>query len=685
MFRFVSSWILKILLCTLVVSCGGGGSGGSDDIDTGPDNLVNNPDPALPQDLKKGLFTDAPVSGLRYEHGRISGYTSNGEFQYDANSSEPVCFYLGEIRLGCSDAGAIITPFDLSAPGQPASLQSGYNITRLLNSLDVSDTPEITLPADISSAKGVVNFAVGDGMFATDELVVDLVNRYAPGGTLFSREEASILIADNADVQAAIGNLNRVLAEKVSTITIRWNSALGEPGVLAHIESESTSIGKDDLYLEIGLQGSQFYLMRSTYMDFDGNYVHVRWNFDGTPDRVVLNGIVYAYLNYIETRNADWIDTFSYYPRKTGYLIGNGGFSSRLETAYVKPQSAMDINTLMSVYGSESFTQQSMLRVASHAMTITQNVLCAERTTIRCESGLSDALLNAVGDTAYRDQLIAWIPQNVSPDLCMPSLLGIDGDECGNSVGLGQFNIVMGVAINGFSGMEIPGFIDMNNVPESFGWPYDNVFGLELHKVVDGVHFSFTVACESDPEVYQFSDGAYYFAERAGSFGCVEPLMSAPMINCTSVATGYNVSCSEIGLSTLADWVGFDEDLAFAKQVASKARGQGVGFLLRFIADTNGGRYFGTADFSDFIQGGEGYLNGLLDNPQRDLRGFWVVTTNERTWRPEDVLMLPIGGALVLDEDRPDDSRLRWEAYGQYQKPSGETLMLRLLNQFSVY
>ncbi|HCB39543.1 MAG TPA: hypothetical protein DEP79_07620, partial [Gammaproteobacteria bacterium] len=225
-------WNLWALTFVVLVSCGGGGGGGGD---SSPSNLEDNPEPELPQDLQTGIFTDAPVTGLRYEHGRITGYTDDGEFQYDANSSDPVCFYIGEVRLGCSVVGAIITPFDLSAPGQPAGLQSGYNITRLLNSLDVSDTPEISLSEETRRATGIITFAVSDAVFATDELVVDLVNRYAPEGVLLSREQASNLIADNADVQTAISNLNQVLNESVSGITIRWNGALTGPGVLAHI------------------------------------------------------------------------------------------------------------------------------------------------------------------------------------------------------------------------------------------------------------------------------------------------------------------------------------------------------------------------------------------------------------------------------------------------------------------
>jgi len=683
----VNNWIRVIVLSFFVSGCGGG-SGSSGGGDNSPNNLGNDPDPALPQDLQSGLFTDAPVTGLRYEQGSITGYTEDGQFQFDANSSEPVCFYLGEVRLGCSNGGAIVTPFDLSAPGQPAGLQSGYNITRLLNSLDTTDTPEITLPENINGARGVVNFAVSDGMFTTDELVIDLVNRYSPEGSLLSREQASTLIADNADVQAAISNLNQELAQSVSGITLRWNSALSGPGVLAYLESDSggDSAENSHFYLEIDSRNSQVYLTRSTFIDALGNYVHIRWNSNGTPDRVVRNNSVFGYFNYVDTRMSNWIDTYGYFPNKTGFLIGNGGFSDRVETGFVSSQSSSELVALMNSYGTVEFTQLSMLRIASHAMAITQNVICVQGSQLYCETGMSDAVLKAIGDTNYRNELISWVPQYINPDLCLPTIEGISDGGCASSPQLDQFNIVMGLDVEEFSGMQVPDITDLTNIDPEYGLPFSAGFGLELHKILGDLHLSYTVMCESDPEFYRFSDGVYYFGERAGELNCLEPSEFPNAIYCEDIDTSYMVSCEDNGIGSLDDWPGFSEDLTFAKQVASKARGAGVGFLLTYLFDSRGGRLFSNTDYEDFVQGGASYVNDLLINPQRDLRSFWTYTTDQAAWRGiQDSVVVPMAGVLVTGADQPSDNTLVWRSYGQYQRASGEMLLLGMGTQFRIY
>ena len=615
-------WNLWALTFVVLVSCGGGGGGGGD---SSPSNLEDNPEPELPQDLQTGIFTDAPVTGLRYEHGRITGYTDDGEFQYDANSSDPVCFYIGEVRLGCSVVGAIITPFDLSAPGQPAGLQSGYNITRLLNSLDVSDTPEISLSEETRRATGIITFAVSDAVFATDELVVDLVNRYAPEGVLLSREQASNLIADNADVQTAISNLNQVLNESVSGITIRWNGALTGPGVLAHIESESESGNKEHLYLEVGINRGSLFLQKTTYIDSDGKYVYITWGEDGNPKRVVRNGVVYGYFNFLKTRQEDWINTSTYQPQRTGYLVGNGGFSDKIETGYVSPQIADELELLVGNLGNQALSQASMLRIASHAMIVNQYVLCSGNAANECATQVSDALLNAQADSGYEDQVISWVPEFLETDLCLPAVDETSPRSCGFTPNLEEFTVVLSSRAQNFSGMVEP---DWNFPPDDL--PQDildalSTFKIEMSKKFGGVEAVIRWWCEADRVIYEFSDDVFYLGDRGGSLDCsLERNSYNQIINCF-VGGARNISniayCPSYGINSTADWPGYMSDRSLVMDVASKVR-SGFGFILRDYGTTRylaGDIAYVTEDEYAIFQSGQAYVRALFDESGRDL------------------------------------------------------------------
>ena len=594
----------------LVVSCGGGGGSGSSGDDSSPNNLGNDPDPALPQDLQSGLFTDAPVTGLRYEQGSITGYTANGQFQFDANSSEPVCFYLGEVRLGCSNGGAIVTPFDLSAPGQPAGLQSGYNITRLLNSLDTTDTPEITLPENINGARGVVNFAVSDGMFTTDELVIDLVNRYSPEGSLLSREQASTLIADNADVQAAISNLNQVLNREISEITIEWDSTLNGPGVLAHVISVSagTPANEGHLYIEIGDDSGELYLQRTTYISASQGYVYVSWNKNGIPERVSLNGRTYGYFNYLETLMADWVNTSAYHPRKAGYLVGEGGFSDKIETGYVSDQISQDVLAITNILGTDQFAQGDMLRLASHSMFVIQNILCAGTIDGSCGSRASDALLNAVGDAGYSSQILSWVPRTLDTDICLPDLdiNGLNG--CGDTPNLDEFNVVMSQRVNSYSGMESPHWARIPYDIEGLDVEPLLKFGVNIEKVIDGIRLKNSMRCDSETIVYEFSDGNFYIAERSGELSCTE----STQVFCYSLERHDRVSCDENGYYSVSDWPDFDADIQLAYDVVSQVKRKGVGFILNYYrSDSRGDRWYYSKDLSRYDISPEEYYQTL--------------------------------------------------------------------------
>jgi hypothetical protein len=128
------------------VATSGGTNGCKPTIDR-PCNSHNTPTPVATVAVENGQFIDAPVQGLRYESGPLSGTTGDhGEFQYEAGNS--IRFFIGDLALGEAVRGkAIITPLDL-VPNGSIDTPAVINIARLLQSLDsVPDDDRITLPA----------------------------------------------------------------------------------------------------------------------------------------------------------------------------------------------------------------------------------------------------------------------------------------------------------------------------------------------------------------------------------------------------------------------------------------------------------------------------------------------------------------------------------------------------------
>jgi hypothetical protein len=112
-----------------------------------PCNPKNNTSPVVVVTVDNGQLIDAPVQGVRYESGSVSGITGDlGEFQYEAGNT--IRFFIGDIALGEAVKGkAVITPLDLVPDGNIDS-PAVINIARLLQSLDSTPGDElITIPA----------------------------------------------------------------------------------------------------------------------------------------------------------------------------------------------------------------------------------------------------------------------------------------------------------------------------------------------------------------------------------------------------------------------------------------------------------------------------------------------------------------------------------------------------------
>lgn len=109
---------------------------------------------------QSGHFVGAPVRGVAYKSGALSGFTGDkGEFQYEKGGT--VSFSIGDIRLGGEAMGReIITPIDLVEDGS-ADNPAVINIARLLQSLDALPGDDaITIPISVGQEAVVANSAL---------------------------------------------------------------------------------------------------------------------------------------------------------------------------------------------------------------------------------------------------------------------------------------------------------------------------------------------------------------------------------------------------------------------------------------------------------------------------------------------------------------------------------------------
>ncbi len=125
--------IVLVTLLLITLGCGGGGGGVQ----------------ASPPQTGSAKFVDAPVDGLTYTSGSISGTTKNGgAFNYQVGS--PVSFYVGGILLGTIPADTltkapqgITTPIDMAPAGSGATTPEVVARVRFLTAIAPPDSSGI--------------------------------------------------------------------------------------------------------------------------------------------------------------------------------------------------------------------------------------------------------------------------------------------------------------------------------------------------------------------------------------------------------------------------------------------------------------------------------------------------------------------------------------------------------------
>jgi hypothetical protein len=153
--------------------------------------------------VKTGQLIDAPVQGVRYESGSVSGVTgARGEFEYEEGGT--IRFYIGEIALGNAVKGkAVITPLDLISGGT-IDTPAVINVARLLQSLDaIPGDHVITIPAVLHTMTVQSNASVSTAIqyldFSDDTAFVNAATQLI--STLTASYPFTVVLVDSASAR----------------------------------------------------------------------------------------------------------------------------------------------------------------------------------------------------------------------------------------------------------------------------------------------------------------------------------------------------------------------------------------------------------------------------------------------------------------------------------------------------
>lgn len=437
-----------VLLALALSACGGGGGGGgsSSPANVNPGSGNNNGGGTQQPDLQTGVFTDAPVAGLRYRQGAQQGVTNaEGQFTYDTNSSEKVEFLIGNTSIGFATGAAAVTPFDLQSGPGSLNYHRGINVSRLLVSLDVDSNPAngIEMPADIDSFVGDFPFDLQPSSFAQDEQVVRLLTL---NGLTDLVSEADVLdhLADNPIVvqkrNAAIDQLNTL-----GNVRVRWNPDLDNAGVLADIEAAN---GERLIILAAGADALR--VGDVLYFDAAGRFVMINYDEQGSPSGINVNNAVLRSLPV----NNEWtlaqstlmLDIGNYNAPLSHVLVDTVSGKFTIQQSHRARVDA--VNSVISRLLEGVMSGNDMLSLASAVMLDINEVFCDRITDCGSYSALGYALEQALADNAYRESRFALIATGESElsiaSLCINTDIASDGAECGAGIRLDNLVIQLG-------------------------------------------------------------------------------------------------------------------------------------------------------------------------------------------------------------------------------------------------
>ncbi|WP_316681478.1 hypothetical protein [Ralstonia flaminis] len=168
-----------LAFCGALAACGGGNDS--------PTNS-NGSSPATPQ-TAQGVFVDAPVAGLHYVSGNLSGTTDTaGHFSYVPGQT--VTFSVGGVTIGSTTGQTIVTPLALVPNATDVTNDAVTNIGAFLQSLDSGGNPtsgiQISAASVAALANTQLNFAQTPAAFAVDPTVASAIQAASPQKALVS-------------------------------------------------------------------------------------------------------------------------------------------------------------------------------------------------------------------------------------------------------------------------------------------------------------------------------------------------------------------------------------------------------------------------------------------------------------------------------------------------------------------
>lgn len=225
-----------VSLCLLLFGCGGSGTGSGTDLAT-------------------GIFSDAPVQGIRYRFGSYSGLTGpGGTFSYQPGSTGT--FRVGDIVVGTAPGKPLLTPIDLIAARHPSYSQAQNR----------------------AEALKVVQFltSIGGGAGQSELIITPQVTQAATGA--FGGVDLA-----TANLTALVSSLGSFSLTSTVDAESHLNASLANANLARHA-GEYLVIGSGDVasaYLSITPQGEVF----ASIVDFFG-VIH------GAGGTITPNGVI---------------------------------------------------------------------------------------------------------------------------------------------------------------------------------------------------------------------------------------------------------------------------------------------------------------------------------------------------------------------------------------------------------